>query len=112
MAPSLRRSIRTSGEPSFTGRCGACLSFTSAARFISLSAPRHFGAALFQKRLQARLGLFVALGDAGGERFGRKARRRIAAGNARQELHYGEVGEGRVAGDALRQLKTFGEPFA
>src|SRR5580658_9678961 len=69
IAPSLRRSITTSGGPSKTGRNGGFAEVScvfAAARVIGLTA-RDLGTALFQKRLHPRLGLVVTLRDRRGE---------------------------------------------
>ncbi len=79
IVPSPWCSVTTSGRASLTGRSGA--SFFPSKVFakvfagaLGMSAARHFGCALLQKRLEPFLGLFVALRDRGGERLGHESR--------------------------------------
>src|SRR4029077_874221 len=118
MAPSLRRSMTTSAGPSKTCRNGGfadgswIFAAVSVMASSSALAARDFGAAFFQKRLHPRLRLVVALRDRRGERLGDETGRRIAAGDARQDMHHGVVGERRVAGDLVGKLKALGQPGA
>src|SRR5213078_3632280 len=122
MAPSLRRSTTTSGGPSLTGRSGGCAPITSPRRgegaefgltlngeLIGNLAARDFRRAFFQKCFEPRLGFVVALRDRRRQRFGNIAGGRIAARDARQKVHHCEIGERRIAGDAVRELHSLGE---
>ena len=115
IAPSARRSTTTSAGPSFTGRSGGGFAATSLrcvcrrARHVSF-AP--LWGALFQERLEPRLGFVVALRNRRGQRFGDIAGGGIAAGDARQHLHHREIRKRRIAGDAVREFDALGEAFA
>src|SRR5580704_2313147 len=114
IAPSPRRSTTTSGGPSKTRRSGGFADVPCvfvAVSVISLAA-RDFGTAFFQKSFHPRLGLVVALRDRRGERLGGETGGGIAAGDARQDVHHGIVGERRIAGDLVGQFKTPGKTFA
>src|ERR1700722_3562107 len=114
IVPSLRRSTTTSGGPSKTRRNGGFAAVPCvfvAVTVISLAA-RDFGTAFFQKSFHPRLGLVVALRDRRGERLGGEAGRRIAAGDARQDVHHRIVGERRIAGYLVGQFETLGQSGA
>ena len=106
MAPSLRRSITTSGGPSKTCRSGGFVDVPCV--FVAVSViglvARDFGTAFFQKRLHPRFGLVIALRDRRGKRLGGETGGGIAAGDARQDMHHGVVGERRIAGNLVGQL--------
>ena len=54
----------------------------------------------------------IGLRDRRHQRLHRIARRRLHLGDARQRLHHREIGERRIAGDALRQFEALGEALA
>src|SRR5580658_4940600 len=114
MAPSLRRSTTTSAGLSKTRRSGGFADVSSV--FVAVSvivlAARDFGTTFFQKSFHPRLGLVVALRDRRGERLGGETGGGIAAGDARQDVHHGVIGERRIAGDLVGEFKTLGKTFA
>ncbi len=57
-----------------------------------------------EERLEPRLGLVVALGNAGHQRLGEIAGRAVLLRNAWQHMGDGEIGHRRVRGDALGEL--------
>ena len=71
-----------------------------------------FGARFSRNACKPRLGLVVALRDRGDQRLGEIAAGAILLGDPRQDMHHGEIGHRRVAGDALGKLDTLGEPGA
>ena len=114
IAPSLRRSTATSARPELhrPQRRPVLRQQASSPARSTCQLARHFGAALFEKRLEPRLGLVVALRDRRGQRFGGKAGGGIAAGDARQHVRHREIGERRIAGDAVREFDALGEALA
>ena len=62
--------------------------------------------------LQPLLRFFLALRDRGGQRLGGEAGGRVAAGDARQHMRDGEIGERRIAGNPLREFERLGHAGA
>src|SRR5271163_1340790 len=114
IAPSALRSTRTSGAPSRTVRNGARVASEWVFAEVSVMplAARDLGAALFQKIVEPPLRFTVALRDRRGQRLGGEAGSGVAAGDARQHMRDGKVGERCIGGDTLRELDGFGEPGA
>src|ERR1700678_1460097 len=111
--------IGSSGPNNCFGGLAADIGFPLGGQFFAaLPFPRRlFRAAdlagpFLQKRVDASLGLVVALGDRGHQRFHEIADARIAFGDARQRLDDGEIDQRRVARHRLGERKAFGEALA